>query len=70
MTLEDYKSWQQALEGYAGEAQFLLYDDLNHLFAEVKDNKRRGTIAEYLTEQHVSEQVINDIASWMTKELS
>ena len=64
-SLEDYKSWQSALEGYAGETRFALYDGLNHLFADNSGAKGRGTSAEYLTELHVSDQLLDDIADWV-----
>ena len=64
-SLEDYKSWQSALEGYAGETHFALYDGLNHLFADISAAKGRGTSAEYLNELHVSDQLLDDLADWI-----
>ena len=66
-SLEDYKSWQSALEGYAGETRFALYDGLNHLFAENGGVKGRGTSAEYLAELHVSDQLLDDRADWVAQ---
>lgn len=66
-SLEDYKSWQSALEGYAGETRFALYDGLNHLFAENGGVKGRGTSAEYLAELHVSDQLLDDLADWVAQ---
>lgn len=64
-SLDDYKSWQLALEGYAGEAELVLFDDLNHLFADNTSLKRRGTAAEYLAQVHADAQVIEKIAQWI-----
>lgn len=64
-SLEDYKSWQSALEEYAGEVRFALYDGLNHLFAENGSVKGRGTSDEYLSELHVSDQFLEDLADWV-----
>ena len=67
MDTADYKSWQKALEYYAGEKEFVLWPELNHLFVRDTAFKRRGTIAEYLQEGHVDQAVTDKIASWMLK---
>lgn len=67
MSLSDYKSWQSALEDYAGEADFELFGGLNHLFAESASLKRRGTTAEYLAQSPVAQQVIDRIADWINE---
>lgn len=67
MDTADYKSWQKALENYAGEKEFVLWPELNHLFVRDTAFKRRGTIAEYLQEGHVDQAVTDKIASWMLK---
>ena len=66
-TLDDYKSWQIALEGYAGDSEMVLFEKLNHMFADNTDLKRRGTTGEYLEESHVAQEVIDTIAQWVIK---
>ena len=39
--------------------------DLNHLFVDDSAYSRRGSVAEYLTEGHVDEGVLDRIASWI-----
>lgn len=65
VSLTDYKSWQDALADYQGATQYELFDNLNHLFVDNTDLKRRGTIAEYLAKGHVAQEVIDTIAVWM-----
>ncbi len=69
VSLADYKSWQEALKDYSGGAQFELFENLNHLFVDNSGFKRRGTVAEYLQEGHVAQEVIDKIASWMGEAL-
>jgi len=64
-TLDDYKSWQLALEGYAGKSELVLFENLNHLFADNTELKRRGTTGEYLEESHVAQVVVDTIAQWV-----
>lgn len=64
-SLDDYKSWQTALQGYAGDSELVLLDNLNHLFVDNTGFKRRGTTAEYLNEAKVEQKVIDEIADWI-----
>lgn len=70
MHTEDYKSWQTALEDYAPGAEFHLFEGLNHLFADSTGSSRRGSVAEYLDEGHVAQEVIDTMASWISEKLA
>jgi dienelactone hydrolase len=58
----DYVGWQQALRGHA-DATFHPYPSLNHLFIA---GEGKSMPAEYQMPGHVAEQVIGDIAAWIT----
>ncbi len=65
MHVEDFRSWQDALADYAGPWEAEMLPDLNHLFVDDSAYSRRGSVAEYLTEGHVDEGVLDRIASWI-----
>jgi dienelactone hydrolase len=46
------------------DTTFKLYDGLNHLFIE-STGPNRGTVNEYATPGHVSEEVLDDVAKWI-----
>ncbi len=60
----DYPAWQKALEGKSNST-LKLYPKLFHLFFA---GEGPSTPQEYLTEGHVSAEVIQDIASWIKDE--
>lgn len=64
-TLSDFKSWQTALDGYAGASELVLLDNLNHLFVNNESLKRRATAAEYLSEQKVAQEFVDCLAEWV-----
>ena len=55
--------WQDILEGKEG-VEFKLYDGLNHLFM-VSEGPDVGTIKEYDTKRHMSQDVIKDIGEFI-----
>ncbi len=58
----DYKAWQDLLLGH-GNAQFRLYPELNHLLMA----SATGTLADYAQPGTVAQEVIDDIAAWLTE---
>lgn len=58
----DFEGWKKALSGHTN-ATFKLYPTLNHHFMP---GTGPSSGAEYLKPNHVLEQVINDIADWIT----
>lgn len=63
----DFPAWQEALNGKSN-ATLKLYPALNHAFIA---GEGPSTPQEYLTEGHVSDEVIQDIARWIkTEQLS
>ncbi len=61
---DDYPAWQKALAGKSN-AMLKLYPKLFHLFIT---GEGLSTPQEYLVEGHVSQEVIQDIASWIKKQ--
>ena len=61
VTMEDFDGWKEALSS-GDNATFKVYPGLNHLFIE---GKGKPGPAEYDRRGHVSEQVIDDIATWI-----
>ena len=57
---KDYVLWQELL---SDNAEFILYDGLNHLFMPSINNDA----SDYQVAAHVDHQVIEDIASWILK---
>lgn len=57
---KDYVLWQELL---SDNAEFILYDGLNHLFMPSVNNDA----SDYQIASHVDHQVIEDIASWILK---
>jgi hypothetical protein len=60
--LEEFEGWKQALSSRAN-VEFKLYPKLNHLFIAGEGS---GSPTEYQTPGHVDEEVINDIAAWIS----
>ena len=58
---KDFEGWKSALAD-KGNAVLKLYPDLNHLMIA---GQGPSTPAEYQTEGHVSEEVVQDIADWV-----
>ncbi|MFH1149212.1 MAG: alpha/beta fold hydrolase [Actinomycetota bacterium] len=63
VTMVDFKGWQEALSGNSN-VTFESYPDLNHLFMT---GEGKATPAEYQQAGHVSEQAIDDIASFINE---
>lgn len=57
---KDYVLWQEILKD--NNAQFKLYENLNHLFMQTNG---KSDITEYDTPSNVDKNVINDIADWI-----
>lgn len=63
---KDFTGWQEALQGRSG-VTFKLYPDLNHLFMT---GEGKSTPDEYNQPGHVSQEVIEDIATWVQTSLA
>ena len=63
-TTVDFERWQKALAGRS-DVTCKLYPDLNHLFGE---GKGKAVPVEYEQPQHVSAQVIADLAGWIARQ--
>ena len=63
---KDYVLWQEYLKDNPN-AQFHLYEGLNHLFMTSGGDKQ-GTVEEYKTKGTVSQQVIDDIAAFLMQQ--
>lgn len=61
VTEVDFNNWKTALKGHSN-AEFKLYPEANHLFI---NGQGKITPAEYNNPGHISETVINDIATWV-----
>ena len=61
--MEDFNSWKRALEKKP-DVTFKIYPTLNHLFMT---GSGPSSDAEYLKPNHVQEDVLKDIADWITK---
>ena len=62
VTMEDFARWTAAL-GTRQDVTLKSYPGLNHLFVE---GKGQSTPVEYNTPAHASEEVIRDIANWIS----
>lgn len=62
----DFEGWRKAL-GQKPNVMFKLYLELNHLFVS---GSGMSTPAEYSKPGHASEQVVSDIAEWITGRLT
>lgn len=60
----DYPAWQTLLKGH-GNAEFKLYEGLNHLFME----SATGTLADYDQPGHVAQEAVKDVAAWLTAQM-
>ena len=65
MHTEDFRSWEEALAGYAGPWEAEMLENLNHLFIDDSALANRGSLAEYLEEGHVDPGVLDRIAAWI-----
>jgi len=65
VTREDFQIWQNALAGRS-DVQFLLYPGLSHTFMPVEGGQK-ATPATYTVADHVAEEVVNDIGSWIKR---
>lgn len=61
---KDFKEFKEIFKNK--KADFILYEDLNHLF--MKSNGKK-TMEEYLVPGNVEEKVIEDISEWINKNL-
>ncbi len=62
-TEPDFELWKEVLKDN-NEAEFILYDDLGHLFTKAPDDAT-NTTADYLLAQQVDERVIDDIVKFI-----
>jgi dienelactone hydrolase len=65
VTMDDFAGWKKALKGHK-DATLKSYPKLYHLFMEGK-GKGKSTPEEYEIAQHVSKEVIDDVAAWVKK---
>ncbi len=63
VTMADFSLWQQALSGMPN-VTFITYPDLNHLFMT---GTGKSTPQEYSQPGHVSQDVVEDIAAFITQ---
>lgn len=64
VTLKDFNTWKEKLKGLKN-IKFKSYPDLNHLFIS---GKGKSSPEEYENEGHISEEVIEDISSWIKEQ--
>ncbi|MGO8948362.1 MAG: alpha/beta fold hydrolase [Ktedonobacterales bacterium] len=67
VTRADFQIWQAALAGRSN-VQFILYPALGHLFMPIEGGKK-ATPASYTVAGHVAEEVVNDIGSWIKRQI-
>ncbi|HLX55546.1 MAG TPA: alpha/beta fold hydrolase [Ktedonobacteraceae bacterium] len=65
VTREDFQIWQDALGGRS-DVQFIMYPGLSHLFMPIEGGQK-ATPATYNVAGHVTEEVVNDIGSWIKR---
>ena len=65
VTMDDFAGWKKALKGHK-DATLKSYPKLHHLFMEGK-GKGKARPEEYNEAQHVSKEVIDDVAAWVKK---
>lgn len=63
---KDYGAYQNLLKGKKN-AEFKLYDGLNHCFVASLSKDIRKAKQEYRTERHLPDEVLDDLASWIKK---
>lgn len=63
VTMTDFENWKKALKGKQN-ATFKTYPKLNHLFMA---GEGTPSSKDYSKTNHVSQQVITDIADWILK---
>jgi len=61
---KDFSAYQEILDGKAN-VTFKLYENLNHAFVPSVYGNIKKAKKEYNTEQHISDEVIADIANWI-----
>ena len=62
--MKDFEGWQEVLSDRE-EVKFIIYPKLNHLFMP---GEGESTSEEYMKENHIPGEVINDIAKWLLEE--
>ncbi|MGZ6386804.1 MAG: alpha/beta hydrolase [Ktedonobacteraceae bacterium] len=67
VTMEDYQIWKSALGGRSN-VQFKSYPGLSHLFMPFEGGEK-ATPAVYTVPGHVIEELIKDIAGWITHDI-
>jgi dienelactone hydrolase len=65
VTREDFQLWQDAL-GRRSDVQFIMYPGLSHLFMPIAGGQK-ATPATYTVAGHVTEEVVNEIGSWIKR---
>ena len=68
VTREDFQIWQDALGGHSN-VQFTMYPGLSHLFMPIEGGQK-ATPATYAVAGHVTEEVVNEIGSWIKRHAS
>ncbi len=68
VTQDDFQIWQNALGG-RDNVQFIMYPGLSHLFMPIAGGKK-ATPATYSVPGHVTEEVVNEIGSWIKQHSS
>lgn len=63
---KDFAAYEQLLAGKSN-VTFRLYEDLSHAFVPSVYGDIMKAKQEYSVEQHISEEVIEDIANWIYK---
>lgn len=59
----DYNLWKEVLKDN-GQAEFILYDNLGHLFTQTSENPT-NTVADYVPAQTMDSKVIEDIVNFI-----
>jgi uncharacterized protein len=65
VTRDDFQIWQDALGGRS-DVQFIMYPGLSHLFMPIEGGQK-ATPATYTVASHVTEEVVNEIGSWIKR---
>jgi len=63
----DFSMWKKALSGHKN-AQFKLYNGLNHLYQPASDSLTMGVLKQEENTAPVDETVIDDIAAWIRRQ--
>lgn len=68
VTQDDFQIWQSALGGRS-DVEFIMYPGLSHLFMTIPGGQK-ATPATYSVPGHVTEEVVNEIGSWIKQHSS